>query len=241
MIFKLRLSTVLSTFAGAALLAACGGASAPAGTAPASSPSAPKPAASSAAPAASAAAKPAASAAAEAKPAASATSPKPAASGAAEAKPAASGAAEKPAAAAPTKLDAVKLADGVYGVQAVNAGMNTGFVVGDDAVLTFACNPSDYELRIAAIRTVTDKPIKWHVNGHTAGDDVGCNPDFKKMGATLYGSVKMKEDYDEIWPEMLRASLATPAGRQTYANRSTPTPPDVTFPDEMVLNVGKGK
>src|SRR5213083_370012 len=129
MIFKLRLSTVLSTFAGASLLAACGGTTAPA---------------SSAAPAASTAAKPATSAAAEAKPAASATSPKPAASGAAEAKPAASGAAEKPATAAPTKLDAVKLADGVYGVQAVNAGMNTGFVVGDDAVLTFACNPSDY-------------------------------------------------------------------------------------------------
>jgi glyoxylase-like metal-dependent hydrolase (beta-lactamase superfamily II) len=200
------------------LLAACGGTAAPASQAPALT-SAPKPAASSAAPAASA---------------------KPATSGAAEAKPAASGAAEaKPS--GPAKLDAVKLAEGVYGVQAVNAGMNTGFVVGDEAVLTFACNPGDYEQRIAAIRTVSDKPIKWHVNGHTAGDDVGCNPDFKKMGATLYGSVKMKEDYDEIWPEMLRAQLATPAGRQVYANRSTPTPPDVTFADEMTLSVGQGK
>src|SRR5712692_756380 len=225
-------SRVAALCAGAALLAACGSTSAPASPAPASTPTASKPAASAAQPASLAA-----SASAAAKPAASASA-KPSAS--AEAKPAASGSAQ--AAALPAKLDVVKLGEGIYGIQAVKYGMNTGFVVGDDGVMTFACNPADsWDLRFAAIRSVTDKPIKWHVNGHTASDDVGCNPDFKKMGATIYGSVKMKEDYEALWPDMLRAQLNTPAGRQVYLNRSTPTPPDVTFADEQVLNLGKGR
>ena len=136
----------------------------------------------------------------------------------------------------------MKLGDGIYGVQAVKFGMNTGVVVGDDGVMTFACNPADsWDLRYAAIRSVTDKPIKWHVNGHFAPDDIGCNPDFKKLGATIYGSEKMKEDYLAKFPDAMRNALATPAGRQVYLDRSTSTPPDVTFANEQVLNLGKGR
>jgi cyclase len=139
-----------------------------------------------------------------------------------------------------TPLQVLQLGDGVYGIQAVNADMNTGFVVGDEGVLVFACNNSNFEQRMAAIRSVTDKPIKWAVNGHAAFDDSGCNSDFKAMGATVISSTKSREHYLEVNPERYTAALATPAGQRAWRGRSL-APADETFDDEMDLDLGPGR
>jgi glyoxylase-like metal-dependent hydrolase (beta-lactamase superfamily II) len=118
--------------------------------------------------------------------------------------------------------------------------MNTGFVVGDDGVLVFACNNTNFEQRLAAIRSITDKPIKWAVNGHAAFDDSGCNSDWKKMGATVVSSTKSREHYLEVNPERYTAALATPAGQRAWQGRSL-APADVTFDSEMDLHLGSGR
>jgi glyoxylase-like metal-dependent hydrolase (beta-lactamase superfamily II) len=139
-----------------------------------------------------------------------------------------------------TPLPVLELGEGVYGIQAQNGDMNTGFVVGDDGVLVFACNNTNFEQRLAAIRGVTDKPIKWAVNGHAAFDDSGCNSDWKNMGATVISSTKAREHYLEANPERYAAALATPAGQRAWRGRSL-APADVTFDDEMDLDLGPGR
>jgi cyclase len=137
-------------------------------------------------------------------------------------------------------LQVIELGQGVYGIQAVNADMNTGFVVGDDGVLVFACNNTNFEQRLAAIRSVTDKPIKWAVNGHAAFDDSGCNSDWKAMGATVISSTKSKEHYLAVNPERYTAALATPAGQRAWRGR-TLAPADETFDDELDIDLGPGR
>ena len=137
-------------------------------------------------------------------------------------------------------LQVLELGQGVYGIQAVNGDMNTGFVVGDDGVLVFACNNTNFEQRLAAIRSVTDKPIKWAVNVHAAFDDSGCNSDWKAMGATVISSTKAKDHYLAVNPERYTAALATPAGQRAWRGRSL-APPDQTFDDELDLDLGPGR
>ena len=141
---------------------------------------------------------------------------------------------------ATTPLPVLELGQGVYGIQAQNGDMNTGFVVGDDGVLVWACNNNNFEQRLASIRTVTDKPVKWIANGHAAFDDSGCNSDWKAMGATVISSTRAKEHYLAVNPERYTAALATPAGQRAWRGRSL-QPAEVTFPDELDLHLGNGR
>jgi glyoxylase-like metal-dependent hydrolase (beta-lactamase superfamily II) len=144
-------------------------------------------------------------------------------------------------------LPLFRLGDGVYGIQgsdvvpdAPPGTMNTGVVVGDDGVFVFSCNLQNFESRVATIRTVTDKPIRWHANGHMASDDSGCNSEFRAMGATLLGSRAMRDHYLEWMPARLAQDLRTPAGRALWEGRGVAAP-DITFEDELVLHLGEGR
>ena len=141
---------------------------------------------------------------------------------------------------AATPLPVLELGQGIYGVQAQNGDMNTGFVVGDDGVLVWACDNNNFEQRLTSIRSVPDKPIRWAGNGHAAFDDSGCNSDWKGMGATVISSEKAREHYIEVNPERYTAALATPAGQRAWRGRSL-APPEVTFPDELDLHLGAGR
>jgi glyoxylase-like metal-dependent hydrolase (beta-lactamase superfamily II) len=140
-----------------------------------------------------------------------------------------------------------RLGEGIYGIQgddvvpgAPRGSMNTGVVVGDDGVFVFGCNDENFNARLAAIRTVTDKPIRWSANGHMASDDSGCNPELRAMGATLFGSTLMREHYLEWMPARIALGMSTPQGRARFDGRPM-APPDVTFDDEMVLHLGEGR
>jgi len=99
--------------------------------------------------------------------------------------------------AADLSLKPVKVADGVYAVIGAlegqtyeNDGLNAnlGFVVGRDGVLVINTGPS---VRVAAalhraIRTVTDKPVKWAVNTNSQNHYWHGNAYFQKQGAQLF-------------------------------------------------------
>jgi glyoxylase-like metal-dependent hydrolase (beta-lactamase superfamily II) len=138
-----------------------------------------------------------------------------------------------------------KLGEGVYGIRAPYRGatgsdMNTGFVVGDNGVFVFACNIRDFEQRMIAIRTVTDKPIRWAGIGHYAFDDSSCAWHFQQMGATIFSSGKMREEFLSYGPARYERELATPAGQRTWEGKAV-VMPDVTFDDKIVLHLGEGR
>jgi cyclase len=87
---------------------------------------------------------------------------------------------------APGELAIWPVRDGIYMV--VGAGGNTTVHVGDDGVLvidTKLATASDALL--AAIRRISDKPIRYVINTHWHPDHVGSNELIAKSGSTIAG------------------------------------------------------
>src|SRR5260221_12467217 len=72
-----------------------------------------------------------------------------------------------------------KLADGVYMMQ--GAGGNIGVSVGEDGVLIIDDQYAPMVPKIqAALKGITDKPVRFILNTHYHGDHTGGNEDFAK-------------------------------------------------------------
>jgi len=118
-----------------------------------------------------------------------------------------------------------KLTDNLYYLDGVggNAGGNVGVLIGDDGVLMiddqFA--PLSEKLQ-AAIKALSNKPIRMLINTHVHGDHTGGNENFGKLGL------------DIIAHDNVRARLAKPA-------TGNPAPavalPVVTYGDTMSLHL----
>ena len=65
-------------------------------------------------------------------------------------------------------------------------GSNVGMSIGDDGiVLIDAMNINTGKKLIKAIRTISDKPIKYVINTHQHGDHRGGNEELVAIGATI--------------------------------------------------------
>lgn len=104
-------------------------------------------------------------------------------------------------AAANVPVTANKLAPNFYALQAT--GLSTcGVLIGPDGVLMVDGGTAAFTERlVAAIKTVTDGPIRFMVNTHQHPDHTGGNENFAKMGVAL------------ISRDELRVRLTTPTGR----------------------------
>ena len=97
-----------------------------------------------------------------------------------------------------TKFALKEVADGVYAFGGVNELMtdanqgaicNVGLVVGNEAAAVVDSGGSMIEARafLAAIKTVTDKPVRYLVNTHMHPDHIFGNAVFRDVGATIVG------------------------------------------------------
>ncbi|MEX6505437.1 quinoprotein relay system zinc metallohydrolase 2 [Jiella sp. M17.18] len=150
----------------------------------------------------------------------------------------------------PDPLAFSEVAPGVYvhhghvAVQSADNGgdiANIGFVVGADAVAMIDSGGSVAEGKaaLAAIRAVTDKPVRWLIDTHMHPDHIFGNQVFKAAGATIIGHRRLPaalaaraKFYKQSMRDQMGAALVDPV---------VVTPPDETVPDERVIDLGDRK
>lgn len=119
-----------------------------------------------------------------------------------------------------------KVADQIYVL--FGAGGNIGLALGDDAAYLIDDQYAPLSEKIlAAIREVTDKPLKFLVNTHWHGDHTGGNENFGKMGAIL------------IAHEAVRKRMGSPSERNGSVRPASPLAalPEITFTEELTLHL----
>ena len=139
-----------------------------------------------------------------------------------------------------------KITESVYSYTGVPAGtpgnvffVNTGIVIGDDAVLVVDTLTSAKEAEgfAADIRKITDKPIRYVVNTHCHLDHVFGNNVFADMGARIISHVKCRDAVIAYGDKILEnpAEFGLPVdfwdGTRTVA-------PDTAFEKEMIIDLG---
>jgi glyoxylase-like metal-dependent hydrolase (beta-lactamase superfamily II) len=117
-------------------------------------------------------------------------------------------------------------------------GVNTGIVIGNDAVLVVDTRISAKKAQefIADIRKVTDKPIKYVVNTHYHLDHSWGNCEFVKLGAVVIGQ--------ENGPKLASRYIEGISHPENYGltaediNGTTISTPTITFKDTLLVDLG---
>jgi cyclase len=92
-----------------------------------------------------------------------------------------------------------KLADNFYTITGMNGSGRTGgaigILTGPDGIFMVDATFGPLTGKVtAAIKTVSNEPVKFLVNTHPHGDHTGGNPNFAKMGVTIFGRPEMRAD-----------------------------------------------
>jgi cyclase len=89
-----------------------------------------------------------------------------------------------------------KVAGTVY--MLTGAGGNIGVSVGDDGVVIVDDQYAPLAPKIqAALKTITDKPVRFIINTHYHGDHTGGNADFAKTGSTIIAQENVRKRLKE--------------------------------------------
>ncbi len=139
--------------------------------------------------------------------------------------------------------DIVHVRDGVY--MLVGAGGNTTVMAGDDGVLVVDTQFAPLSTKILnAIRSISDKPIRYIVNTHMHADHIGGNEAISKAGRTRAGGNVVGDlgaaatataaiiAHENV---LLRLSMAAPGQPQVPA-AAWPTETFATRKQEMRFN-----
>lgn len=144
-------------------------------------------------------------------------------------------------------MNAQEIAPGVYAVVSPsrdfpseeNRGWNSNFafVVTEDGVLVFDTGTSNAigtSLK-AAIREVTDEPIRWIVNSHSHADHWLGNPAVAESGTTIIATPEVKriiEEEGSMWVERIDRMTEGAAGESSIL------PPDETIARSETRELG---
>ncbi|WP_296701349.1 MBL fold metallo-hydrolase [Algoriphagus sp.] len=120
------------------------------------------------------------------------------------------------------KISVEKVADNVYVL--FGSGGNIGLAVGDDYAYMIDDQFAALSDKIlAAVKTVTEKPIKYLVNTHWHGDHTGGNENMANAGAIIVAHESVRE----------RMSQSQNAN-STFSFKSLP---EITFTDELNIHL----
>jgi len=129
-------------------------------------------------------------------------------------------------------VEPVKLADRIYSF--TNTMSNSTAIVGDEAVVLIdaGSSPEEGKMLLAAIATLTPKPVRLLVNTHWHFDHVNGNEVVGLAGATVVGHTAMRT-------RMVEGKTKPLPGfpELTYTNIAAATP-SITFDREIVLHSG---
>ncbi len=147
-------------------------------------------------------------------------------------------------------LPLAPLADGVFSYSSVHALMteanqgaicNLGVIVGDEAVAVVDSGGSLVEAHafIAAIKALTEKPIRYAINTHMHPDHVFGNAAFRDVGAKIVGHHNLPRalaDRQEFYLKRFRDLMgdSTMAGVEIVA-------PSLLVDDQLTLDLGHRK
>lgn len=125
------------------------------------------------------------------------------------------------------QIKTIKVSDHVYMLE--GAGGNIGVSVGEDGVFVIDDQFAPLTEKIeAAIKTLTDQPIKFLVNTHYHGDHTGGNENMHKLGVTI------------IAHDNVRHRLETTPKRDNTM-RPKEALPIITFNDELNIHINGEK
>ena len=125
------------------------------------------------------------------------------------------------------QIETVKVSDNIY--MLVGSGGNIGLSIGEDGAFMIDDQFAPLTEKIlAAVRTLTDQPVRFLVNTHWHGDHVGGNENLGKAGAII------------VAHENVRKSMSIEHFMEAF-NRSVPASPEaalpvVTFTDAMTFH-----
>jgi cyclase len=120
-----------------------------------------------------------------------------------------------------------KVANGVYMLQ--GAGGNIGVSIGDDGVLVIDDEFAPLAPKIqAAIKGISDKPIRWVLNTHWHGDHTGANAEFAKSGTEIIAQ-------DNVRKRLAEGIVRSPERKTPPAPKEAL--PIITFDNSLTVHV----
>lgn len=143
------------------------------------------------------------------------------------------GLSEKPAQAqlpdfSKVEIETVQVADGIY--MLTGQGGNIGVCIGEDGVFLIDNQFGALTDKIiAAVRTLTDQPIKFLINTHWHADHTGGNENFANLGVTIIAQ-------DNVYVRMSNEQVGPISGRVSPAAPEVALPV-ITFSDEITFHM----
>lgn len=94
---------------------------------------------------------------------------------------------------APAKLDVIKVRDDIFVISNVAVpGLTTALVTNDGVLLVDDKFEVDHDSIMAALKTVTNQPVKYVINTHYHGDHSGGNAKLQALDALAVASVEAR-------------------------------------------------
>lgn len=133
------------------------------------------------------------------------------------------------------KAEIVPVQHGIYMIYA-GAGGNVTIQVGNQGVVVVDAAVAEVSDKVlAAIRSITDKPIRYLMDTSADPDHVGGNENISKAGITYGGGYTQDAHYSFIYAhENVQNAMSAPTGQKSVAP-SAAWPTDTYFQDSMEL------
>jgi len=125
------------------------------------------------------------------------------------------------------EIKVTKVADGIY--MLAGAGGNIGVSVGDDGVVVIDDEFAPLVPKIqAALKGITDKPVRFIINTHYHGDHTGGNAPMAQAGATIIAHDNVRERL-AAGTEIKKFGKTPPASKDAL--------PIITFDDTLTVHL----